>query len=142
MEGVWLMLNQKKPKAYVLASGEMHSVREFLDKSLACAGIEFVSKGSGEDEKYYTKDGDLIFEVNPKFYRPAEVHKLCGDCSLAEKEMGGFAKPALMVLLKKCTKMTTSFFANENKKYLFRATEEWWVQLFFGIFNPMVMKIL
>jgi len=104
MEGVWLMLNQKKPKAYVLASGEMHSVREFLDKSLACAGIEFVSKGSGDDEKYYTKDGDLIFEVNPKFYRPAEVHKLCGDCSLAEKEMGWVRKTGFDGLVEKMYK--------------------------------------
>ena len=58
------MLNQDRPKAYVLASGEMHSVREFLDKSLEFAGIEFVSKGSEDEEKYFTKDGQLIFEIN------------------------------------------------------------------------------
>lgn len=104
MEGVWLMLNQEKPKAYVLASGRMHSVREFLDKSLACAEIEFVSKGSEDKEKYYTKDGDLIFEVNPKFYRPAEVHKLCGDCSLAEKEMGWVKKTDFTGLVEKMYK--------------------------------------
>ena len=60
MEGVWLMLNQDRPKAYVLASGEMHSVREFLDKSFEFAGIEFVPKGSEDEEKYFTKDGQLI----------------------------------------------------------------------------------
>ncbi len=88
MEGVWLMLNQKEPKNYVLSSGKMHTVRDFLNSALKAAGINFTSKGKGEDEKYFTTDGVLIFEVNPKFYRPAEVHKLCGDPSLAEKELG------------------------------------------------------
>lgn len=101
MEGVWMMLNQDRPKNYVLASGEMHSVREFLDKSLKCADIEFISKGKDDDEKYYTKDGELIFQVNPKFYRPAEVHQLCGDCSLAEKEMGWSRKTGFSGLVKK-----------------------------------------
>lgn len=101
MAGVWMMLNQDRPKNYVLASGEMHSVREFLNESLKCAGIEFVSKGAKEEEKYYTKDGKLLFQVNPKFYRPAEVHKLCGDCSLAEQEMGWAKKTDFYGLVKK-----------------------------------------
>ena len=101
MEGVWMMLNQDRPKNYVLASGEMHTVREFLNESLKCAGIEFISKGKEDDEKYYTKDGKLLFQVNPKFYRPAEVHKLCGDCSLAEQEMGWTRKTGFLGLVKK-----------------------------------------
>ena len=52
MEGVWLMLNQEKPKNYVLGSGEMHTVREFLNETLKCAGIEFKSSGSEDNEKY------------------------------------------------------------------------------------------
>ena len=101
MEGVWMMLNQEKPKSYVLASGEMHSVREFLDESLKCAGIEFTRRGTEDNEKYYTKDGVLIFEVNPKYYRPAEVHKLCGDCTLAENEMGWVKRTGFKGLVKK-----------------------------------------
>ena len=54
MEGVWIMLNQEKPKDYVLGRGEMHSVRDFLDKSLEFAGIDFTVEGEGENEKYYT----------------------------------------------------------------------------------------
>jgi len=88
MEGVWLMMNQNTPKNYVLGSGEMHSVREFLEETLKFAKIEFECHGKGDQEKYYTKDGKLIIEIDPKFYRPAEVHELCGDCSLAEKEIG------------------------------------------------------
>ena len=56
MSGVWLMLNQKKlkPKEYVLASGEMHSVREFVEECLHVAGIKFSKTGKGENEKYLT----------------------------------------------------------------------------------------
>ena len=112
MEGVWLMLNQDAPKNYVLASGEMHTVREFLEETLKCANIEFKSEGSEDNEKYYTLDGQLIFEVDPKFYRPAEVHELCGDCSLAEKEMGWTRKTDFAGLVKK---MYESDYASLNK---------------------------
>ncbi len=102
MEGVWIMLNQDKPKNYVLASGEMHSVREFLEESLKEAGIKWYSRGESENEKFYHEpSGQLIFSVNPKYYRPAEVHKLCGDCSLAEKEMGWTRKTDFKGLVKK-----------------------------------------
>ena len=88
MEGVWLMLNQDEPNNYVLSSGEMHSVREFMESCLNFAELEYYKSGEGEDEKYFLESGDLIFQVNPKFYRPAEVHKLCGDPSLAESKLG------------------------------------------------------
>lgn len=101
MEGVWMMLNRDKPKNYILASGKMYTVREFLNESLKCADIKFLSKGSEENEEYYTEDGKLIFKVNPKFYRPAEVHELCGDCSLAEQEMGWTRKTDFYGLVKK-----------------------------------------
>lgn len=93
MEGVWLMLNRDKPKAYVLASGEMHTIREFLELALGNAGINYTKRGIGKEEQYLCKDsGDLLVSIDPKFYRPAEVHKLCGDPSLAEKELGWVRK--------------------------------------------------
>jgi GDPmannose 4,6-dehydratase len=101
MEGVWLMLNQASPKNYVLGSGEMHTVREFLNESLKCANIEFSSLGENDKEKYFNENRDLIFEVDSKFYRPAEVHELCGDCSLAENEMGWTRKTDFYGLVKK-----------------------------------------
>ena len=70
-------------------------------ETLKCAGIEFESRGAEDNEKYYTLDGTLIFEVDPKFYRPAEVHELCGDPSLAEKEMGWVRKTDFRQLVKK-----------------------------------------
>ena len=101
MEGVWLMLNQDAPKNYVLGSGEMFTVREFLNICLKYAGIEFETRGSDDSEEYYTKEGDLFFQVDPKFYRPAEVHELCGDPSLAEKELGWVRKTSFEALVKK-----------------------------------------
>lgn len=88
MSGVWLMMNQDAPKNYVLASGKMNSVREFLQETLKCANIKHKIIGDGEYEKFLTEDDKLIMEVDPKFYRPAEVHKLRGDCTLAENELG------------------------------------------------------
>jgi GDPmannose 4,6-dehydratase len=101
MEGVWLMLNQDFPKNYVLGSGEMHTVREFLNEALKNADIKFTSSGENEAEKYFNENKDLIFEVDPKFYRPAEVHELCGDCSSAENEMGWTRKTDFYGLVKK-----------------------------------------
>ena len=95
MSGVWAMLNADKPKNYVLASGEMHSVRGFVERCLFVAGIEFIREGSSQDEKYYALSINgkevprpLIVGINPEFYRPAEVHKLLGNPSLAEKDLG------------------------------------------------------
>ena len=88
MEGVWLMLNHKEPKNFVLASGEMHTIRDFLELTLDFANIDYYKTGSGSDEKYFTKDGDyFIVGIDPKFYRPAEVHELCGNPDLAESEL-------------------------------------------------------
>lgn len=89
MSGVWLMMNQDAPKNYVFASGKMHTVRKFLEETLKVAKIDYIKVGKDEYEKFMTKDtNELIVEIDPKFYRPAEVHKLRGDCSLAEKELG------------------------------------------------------
>lgn len=114
MEGVWLMLNQKKPKNYVLGSGEMHTVREFLNESFNNANIQFETSGKGAGEKYHTIDGRLIFEVDPKFYRPAEVHELCGDSSLAEKEMGWKRKTNFAKLVKKMYQSDYELLSRQN----------------------------
>ncbi len=92
MSGVWLMLNQHSPKNYVLASGEMHTVREFVEKSFKRANIDYTIKGSNDNEKFLSPKGEVLVEVDPSFYRPAEVHELCGDPSLAEKELGWVRK--------------------------------------------------
>lgn len=101
MEGIWLMLNAETPKNYVLSSGQLHSIREFLHETLKCSNIPFSIEGEDENEKYLYKNKTPIMVVNPEFYRPAEVHKLCGDYSLAKKDLGWEPKVKFQDLVKK-----------------------------------------
>lgn len=89
VEGMWRILQQDKPGDYVLATNETHTVREFVEQAFSEVGIEIQWKGSGVEEKGYDKNtGRLLVDVNPKYFRPAEVELLWGDCSKAEKELG------------------------------------------------------
>ena len=89
VKGMWLMLQKDKPGDYVLATNETHTVREFLTLAFKAAGIELRFEGTGVDEKAYdAKTGKLMADVNPKFFRPAEVDLLWGDCKKAENELG------------------------------------------------------
>lgn len=87
--GMWLILQQEKPQDYVLATNETHTVREFVELAFAEVGIEIEWKGTGVDEKGYDKaTGRLLVDVNPRYFRPAEVELLWGDATKAEKELG------------------------------------------------------
>ena len=89
VEGMWRMLQQDKPGDYVLATNETHTVREFVELSFAEIGIEIEWQGSGVEEKGYDREERrLLVEVNPKYFRPAEVELLWGDPSKAEKDLG------------------------------------------------------
>ena len=100
MEGVWKMLNRDEPKNYVLASGKMFSVRDFVNECLLSAEINFTKEGEGENEKYFYKN-KLIVTVDPKLYRPAEVRKLCGDYSLAKRDLDWEPKTKFKDLVRK-----------------------------------------
>ncbi|WP_111931119.1 GDP-mannose 4,6-dehydratase [Clostridium tertium] len=87
--GMWLILQQEKPQDYVLATNETHTVREFVELAFAEVGIEIEWKGTGVDEKGYDKEtGKLLLDVNPRYFRPAEVELLWGDATKAERELG------------------------------------------------------
>lgn len=89
VKGMWLMLQQDKPVDYVLASGETHSVRDFVERSFKEVDMEIEWKGEGEKEKGYDKaTGKLLVKINPEFYRPSEVDILLGNPAKAEKELG------------------------------------------------------
>lgn len=89
VEGMWRMLQQEVPDDFVLATGETHSVREFLEKSFALKGIQLSWKGEGVNEIGYDKNTgrELIF-VDPKYFRPTEVDLLLGDATKAKNELG------------------------------------------------------
>ena len=89
VEGMWRILQQDKPGDYVLATNETHTVREFVERAFAEVGIEITWQGSGVDEKGIDKaTGKVLVDINPRYFRPAEVDLLLGDCSKAEKELG------------------------------------------------------
>ena len=88
VEAMWLMLQSPKPKDYVVATGVTTSVRDFCEKAFNFAGIPIVWKGRGVDEKGINKnDGKVVVEVNPKYFRPAEVELLHGDSQKIRAEL-------------------------------------------------------
>lgn len=89
VKGMYLMLQQEKAGDYVLATNETHTVREFVNAAFSSVGISIRWEGEGVEEKGYDENtGKLLVDVNPEFYRPAEVEFLWGDCRKAEKELG------------------------------------------------------
>ena len=89
VEGMWRILQQDKPGDYVLATNETHTVREFVELAFAEVGVTVEWKGTGVEEKGYDKaTGRLLVDVNPEFFRPAEVEFLWGVASRAERELG------------------------------------------------------
>ncbi len=89
VECMWLILQHETPEDFVIATGEMHSVREFCTLSFQRAGIDIEWTGEGVDEKGINKKtGEVIVEVDPKYFRPAEVEQLCGDPSKAQELLG------------------------------------------------------
>ena len=85
---MWLILQQPQPDDFVIATGEMHSVREFCTLAFHYAGIELHWEGEGVDEKGVDDNGRVLVEVDPKYFRPAEVEQLCGDPTKARTVLG------------------------------------------------------
>ena len=89
VECMWLMLQHQTPEDFVIATGEMHSVREFVTKAFAEAGINIRWEGKGIDEKGIdVATGKVLVEVDPKYFRPAEVEQLLGDPTKAKTLLG------------------------------------------------------
>ncbi len=89
VEAMWLMLQQEYPKDYVIASNETHTVREFVECAFREVGIDIIWKGQGVEEVgINAANGEILVDINPRYFRPSEVEFLYGDCSRAEKELG------------------------------------------------------
>ena len=89
VEAMWLMLQQEEPDDFVIATGQQHTVREFVDAAFDYMGytIEWVGEGLKEVAKDYAT-GEVLVTINPEFYRPAEVESLVGDCTKAKETLG------------------------------------------------------
>lgn len=89
VEGMWLMLQQPSPDDYVLATGEAHSVREFVERAFACVGREIVWHGAGAAERGVdAASGAVLVAIDPRYYRPTEIAYLVGDPAKARRVLG------------------------------------------------------
>jgi GDPmannose 4,6-dehydratase len=99
VEMMWLMLQQEAPDDYAVGTGESHSVKDFLENAFGYAGIEIEWRGQGIDRKGVVKSlasslnpalvvGDILIEIDPKYFRPTEVDFLQADISKARKKLG------------------------------------------------------
>ena len=89
VEGMWLIVQQDQPDDYVLATGETHSVREFVEKAFAHVGRSIEWQGSGVDEKGIDRSsGKVLIEIDPRYFRPTEVDLLIGDPTKARTKLG------------------------------------------------------
>jgi GDPmannose 4,6-dehydratase len=121
VEAMWLVLQQNEPEDYVIATGETHSVREFVDLSFEHAGIEIEWQGHGLEEKGIVRSlasnlqpptsglqpltsnlriGDAIIEIDQRYFRPTEVEVLIGDASKAKRDLGWKPKVKFKELVK------------------------------------------
>jgi GDPmannose 4,6-dehydratase len=99
--GMYLMLQNDNPDDFVLATGEAHSVREFIEEAFRVSGFEIYWEGKGLEEKGRdAKTGKVLVEVSPEFYRPAEVDVLVGDYSKAKKILGWEPKTTFKELVR------------------------------------------
>lgn len=116
VEGMWMMMQIDQPDDYVLATGKTYTVRYFVERAAKHIGIDLVWDGEGVDEKGYdAKTGKLVVEVDPKYFRPAEVELLIGDASKAKQKFGWEAK----VDLDELVEIMMRHDVKEAKKKLF-----------------------
>lgn len=98
--GMWLMMQQDKPDDYVLSTGETHTIKEFINLAAKECNIEINWIGEGVNEKAITSNGKVIVEIDEKYFRPAEVDILLGDCTKAKTKLGWEPKVKFEELVK------------------------------------------
>lgn len=101
VEAMWMMLQQDEPEDFVIATGETHSVREFVEEAFKCVGTEILWEGDGTNEVGKDKaTGKIRIKINPKYNRPTEVDLLLGDCSKAKEKLKWSRKYDFKMLVK------------------------------------------
>ena len=101
VEAMWLMLQQKKPDDYVIATGKSRSVRDFVKKAFKVLNIEIKWKGKGVNEiGYDNKTKKTLIKIDPNYYRPNEIYNLRGDFSKANKILGWKPKTSFNSMIK------------------------------------------
>jgi GDPmannose 4,6-dehydratase len=117
VEGMWMIVQQDEPDDYVLATGERHTVREFAEKAFACVDRSIEWKGSGIKEKGIdARSGQVLVEVDPRYFRPTEVDLLLGDPSKAHQRLGWRHKTSFEDIIKEMVASDLIAVAREKRK--------------------------
>ncbi len=115
IEGMWMIVQNERPDDYVLATGETHSVREFVELAFAEVGMSVVWKGKGADEiGYDVKTGNELVRIDPRYFRPTEVDLLLGDASKARATLGWQHKVKFPELVKEMVSADVQLLERES----------------------------
>jgi len=117
VEGMWRMLQQDEADDYVLATGETHSVREFVEKAFKCAGISLKWKGpTGTTEEIGVEEGNedrVLVKIDPRYFRPTEVDLLLGDPTKAKNKIGWESSTSFDELVKEMVEHDIAMFKGD-----------------------------
>lgn len=118
VKGMYLMLQQDNPDDYVLATGETHSVREFIELAFKETGVDIEWRGEGTDEVGFRADtGEELVQVDPRYFRPTEVELLIGDPTKAKKQLGWEHKCSFPDLVKDMVASDLKVVAEEGNTH-------------------------
>ena len=124
VDGMWRMLQRETPDDYVLATGTSHTVREFVERAFAEIGVEIEWEGKGSEERGRdARSGQVLVEIDPRYYRPTEVDHLIGDASKAHRILGWKATIGFEDLVKEMVREDRRVVAEEARRY--PTAEEW-----------------
>jgi GDPmannose 4,6-dehydratase len=115
VEGIWLIAQQESPDDYILATGEAHSVREFVEQAFSCIGMAIAWRGSGVDEQGVDAQGNRRVAIDPRYFRPTEVSSLLGNPSKARERLGWYHKIGFKQLVREMVQSDRALLSEELK---------------------------
>jgi GDPmannose 4,6-dehydratase len=117
VEAMWLMLQKDTPDDYVIATGEMHSVRKFTEMAFGHVGVKVTWEGTGVNEVGKDQNGNVVVRVDPKYFRPTEVEQLLGNPKKAESALGWKRNVSFEQLVKEMIEEDVKAASNDNLKW-------------------------